>query len=239
MRPRRWFPAVCLALAWLAFAAGAADAHHTDITDPNDTKGRLDIREVKVGHHPGEPAEFTVITGPDWRPIDLWDQGFFFVMLDTSGDEREEYRVMIRSDRTRLEATLWRVQKTKPDRLLRPLPVSRKSRDGVSFTIALFRLSSAGSEPYTGGGPRACSRRPTVRTPAWTWRRIRARCCSPASGRRLGAARTRSSERLRDHAQTDAFKSALKEMARIKNRQVSERCPGGGGWTATTAGDTS
>jgi hypothetical protein len=130
------------ALAIAAFAltiagTGAAWAHHTDITDPNDTKGLLDIRQVKVGHHAGDPVEFTVITASTWKPLKIWDRGYIVIALDTIGDEREEYYVLIRAKWKDMEASLWWVPKDfgKPDVHVRALHVFRKTTDGVSVLL--------------------------------------------------------------------------------------------------------
>lgn len=124
-----------IALAMLLVST--AWAHHTDITDPNDTSGALDIRQVRVGHHAGKPVEFTVVTASKWRPRQIWDRGFLTVALDTVGDEREEYRVLVRSTGKQLEATLWAIPKdlSKPDKLVRHLEVFRKTTDGVSVLL--------------------------------------------------------------------------------------------------------
>jgi hypothetical protein len=136
VRTGRMMPLVATVTLVLSVAS-VAWAHHTDITDPNDTTGALDIRQVRVGHHAGKPVEFTVITAARWKPIHIWDRGFFTVSLDTRGDEREEYRVVIRSTGRQMDATLWWVRKdpARPDKLLRHLDVFRKTTDGVSVRL--------------------------------------------------------------------------------------------------------
>jgi hypothetical protein len=136
-----------LALAAAAFTALSlsptpAGAHHTDTADPNDTKGRLDIREVRLAHT-GRP-ELTVVTFARWTPAQIWDRGSFFMFLDTQGDERAEYYVLVRSTGKRLEATLWRDRAGAPDVLIKAVASDRTARS-VTVRIPLNALTIGGS----------------------------------------------------------------------------------------------
>src|SRR5712691_1955223 len=91
-----------------------AFAHHTDLDDPNDTRGLLDIRRVELAHR-ADPPQWTVVTGPSWTIRRIWDQGFVIVYVDTQGGERPEYYALLRSDGTRMGGRLYRDRATGRD----------------------------------------------------------------------------------------------------------------------------
>jgi hypothetical protein len=128
-----------VAAATLAVFSAAASAHHSDLADPNDVRGTLDVQTVKLDHE-GGPPEWTVITFSRWKPLALWDRGSFLVWLDTSGDENAEYYAFVRSTGTDLEGSLWFDARHGADKRIRPLAVRRKSPDGVSIAIPLNKL---------------------------------------------------------------------------------------------------
>ncbi len=116
----------------------AAPSFHSDIGDPNDTKGVLDVRRVRLDHEGG--TEVTVITFTRWTPASIWDRGNAYVFLDTAAHEVPEYFVLVRSTGPDLHATLWRDRQRGRDVLLRKLTVRRKSPDGVSVSIPIKSL---------------------------------------------------------------------------------------------------
>src|SRR5687768_7142573 len=73
----------------------AAPRFHSDIGDPNDTKGVLDVQRVRLDHEGG--TEITVITFAEWTPASIWDRGNAYVFLDTEADGAPEYFVLVRS----------------------------------------------------------------------------------------------------------------------------------------------
>jgi hypothetical protein len=125
-------------LAVVLGIVAVASAHHSDIDDPNDTEGPLDIREVKLDHTDG--TEFTIVTFAHWKPRGIWDHGAFFVLLDTFGDERADYYVLARSTGTRMEASLWRDRKGGRDRFVRKVSSRRKSPQSVSVSVPVKSL---------------------------------------------------------------------------------------------------
>ena len=54
------------ALVTVALVTAIAGAHDTDLTDPNDTRGSLDVRQVRLSHKSGPPA-WTIVTFGEWR----------------------------------------------------------------------------------------------------------------------------------------------------------------------------
>jgi hypothetical protein len=137
MRARVLFPFVVAGVVVVLVAGAlAATSHTVRIQDPNDVRGKLDVREVRLRYDPG-PATWSVITYQPWIARQIWDRGHFFIFLDTLGDERPEYYAVIHSMRTRLVAELRRFY---DDLILMRLPVSRTARTSVSVRVPLFKL---------------------------------------------------------------------------------------------------
>ena len=125
-------------LALGAVIAMASPGFHSDIADPNDTKGVLDVQRVRLDHEGG--TEVTLITFAEWTPASIWDQGNAYVFLDTEADEAPEYFVLVRSLGADLQATLWRDRRDRRDMYLRKVAVRRKSPDGVSVALPIKSL---------------------------------------------------------------------------------------------------
>ncbi len=122
----------------MALAALAAPSFHSDVDDPNDTRGLLDVRKVRLDHQ--GRTEVTVITFADWRPASIWDRGNAYVFLDTQGGEDAEYFVVVRSTGSDLQASLWRDRRDRRDLFLRNVKVRRKSSDGMSVAVPIKTL---------------------------------------------------------------------------------------------------
>jgi hypothetical protein len=140
---RRWLricASFAAAMATALLAALAAGAHDTDLKDPNDVRGKLDVREVRLAHATGAP-KWTIATFAEWGAFSMWDRGYLEVLLDTRREEDPEYYVLIRSNRSELEGSLWRLQAVGPDSYLGGVAVTRPSRRGVSVQIGLWRLA--------------------------------------------------------------------------------------------------
>lgn len=129
---------VAAAIALVAIAAIATPRVHTDRSDPNDTRGVLDIRRIRLDHRGS--TEATIITFAPWTIRSIWDRGFAYVFLDTQGDEAAEYFVLARSKGNELDATLWRDRRTRRDVLIRKVQVRRKSDYGVTVALPIRSL---------------------------------------------------------------------------------------------------
>jgi hypothetical protein len=139
---RRWprtVAAFAAAIATVLLAALSAGAHDTDLRDPNDTRGKLDVHEVRLAHGTGTPM-WTVATFADWGVFEMWDRGYVEVLLDTRREEDPEYYLLVRSSRSDLLGSLWRSHATGPDSYLGTVPVKRMSRHSVSVKVGLWRL---------------------------------------------------------------------------------------------------
>ena len=122
----------------IAVVATAGQSFHDDVSDPNDTKGLLDVQRVRLAHEGG--TEVTVITFAKWSASKIWDRGNAYVFIDTEGGESPEYFVLVRSTGSDLRASLWRERGGRRDRYLRRVKARRKSPDGVSVTVPIKSL---------------------------------------------------------------------------------------------------
>ena len=143
MSARRLLPALApfgAALVTVALITAIAGAHDTDLTDPNDTRGILDVRQVRLAHKPGPPA-WTIETFAEWSTPKIWDRGYLMVLLDTSGEAAAEYYLLVRSAGASLLGSLWRAHHVGPDSYLRSVPVQRFSRRSATVQVRLSRLT--------------------------------------------------------------------------------------------------
>jgi hypothetical protein len=134
---RRAFAGILALIVVLGIVA-VASAHHSDLVDPNDTDGPLDIHEVKLDHVGG--TEFTIETFARWKAGGIWDHGAFFVLLDTLGDGRADYYVLARSTGRGMEASLWRDRKRGRDAFVRKVSSRRKSLQSVTVSVPVHSL---------------------------------------------------------------------------------------------------
>jgi hypothetical protein len=143
MSAARWirasaaFAAVLGTILTMTLVAGA---HDTDFVDPNDARGKLDVREVRLRHE-GTPPFWSVVTFAEWGVREMWDRGYVMVMLDTQQGDAAEYYLLVRSNGRAMEGTLWRARTFGPDSRLGAVRVRRLSRRSVSVQVGLFRLT--------------------------------------------------------------------------------------------------
>ena len=131
------FVAAVLTVGLMTFAAGA---HDTNFTDPNDTRGKLDVWKVRLAHQPGPPT-WTIVTYGLWGIREMWDSGYLMVMLDTRLGAPADHYLLIRSTGSALVGSLWRIRSVGPDSYLGTVPVSRKSMRSVTVQVWLSRLT--------------------------------------------------------------------------------------------------
>ena len=135
------------AVVTVAVVAAIAGAHDTDFSDPNDSRGRLDIEQVRLAHQPG-PPKWTLATFGEWRTAEIWDRGYLMVFLDTQGGAGAEHYLLIRSSGTVLEGSLWRLRNVGPDSYLGSVPVDRWSRRSATVQVGLSRLTFGASRAF-------------------------------------------------------------------------------------------
>jgi hypothetical protein len=61
-------------VALVVLGAAPAWASHTDLTDPNDVDGRLDLKQVLLDHD-ADPFVWTFRTFRGWKPREMWTAG--------------------------------------------------------------------------------------------------------------------------------------------------------------------
>jgi hypothetical protein len=135
------------ALATVALITAVAGAHDTDFMDPDDTRGKLDVKQVRLAHQPGPPF-WTVVTFAEWRTAEMWDRGYVMVFLDTEGGAGAEYYLLVRSVGVELQGSLWRARNVGPDTRLGTVPVRRLSRRSASVQVGLSRLNFGASRSF-------------------------------------------------------------------------------------------
>jgi hypothetical protein len=139
-RLRRILTPFAAAAVTVVLVAAIAGAHDTDITDPNDTRGLLDIREVRLAHQ-SRPPRWSIVTFGEWGTRQIWDRGYLMVMLDTRGGVAAEHYLLVRSTGASLRGSLWRIRTVGPDSYLRAVPVMRESRRSATVEVRLSRLT--------------------------------------------------------------------------------------------------
>ncbi len=143
--------ATVVGVAVVAMAAGpVVPGPRAQVDDPNDTRGPLDIRRVWFEDPADAPPNWTIVTYGPWHPKRLYDRGFTFVFLDTTGTDRAEYYVLIRSVGRALAGSLWRDPKRGGDIKLLPIGVTRSSNASLTLEIPLRKLEVGPFRTYYG-----------------------------------------------------------------------------------------
>jgi hypothetical protein len=130
-------------LAVVAALAVSARATHSDLVDPNDVRGVLDVHTVVFRHESG-PYAWVFGTFPSWTVRGIWDRGFFVVELDTLGSKAVDYRVVLRSNGRSMIGDLFRLKRAGDLVHLRTLPSWRAGSHGggVELPRAAVRYGS-------------------------------------------------------------------------------------------------
>lgn len=139
---RRVLPFVLAAATVVAITAAAlagAAGTRAQVDDPNDTRGTLDVRRVWFDPEAG-PPRWSVLTFADWDPAQIPDRGFVFVFLDTAGDAKDDYYVLISSNGRRLVGSLWRDPKRGADVRMRSIVVTRDPPSSVTVQVPVGAL---------------------------------------------------------------------------------------------------
>jgi hypothetical protein len=131
--------AAATVVAVTAVALAGAAGTRAQVDDPNDVQGSLDVRRVWFDPE-ADPPRWTVVTFPDWEPAHIHNRGFVFVFLDTAGDVRDDYYVMVRSDGRELSASLWRDPKRGDDVRRGALGVTRDSFSSLAVQVPIGSL---------------------------------------------------------------------------------------------------
>ena len=138
------FAAAIITIALMAVVAGA---HDTDFQDPDDARGKLDVKQVRLAHAPGPPT-WTIVTFGEWRTVGMWDRGYLMILLDTQSGVGPEFYLLVRSTGTALQGSLWRARSYGPDSYLGSVPTRRPSLRSASVQVALKRLTFGVSRSF-------------------------------------------------------------------------------------------
>jgi hypothetical protein len=167
------------AIVTVALMAAVAGAHDTDFQDPDDARGRLDVKQVRLAHVPGPPT-WTIVTFGEWTTAGMWDRGYIMVQLDTAGGVGAEYYLLVRSAGTALQGSLWRAHAYGPDSYLGSALTKRPSRRSASVQVRMSRLTFGASRSfyrwwvitvYTSDlCRRTCHDRAPNQESVWQWR---------------------------------------------------------------------
>jgi hypothetical protein len=140
LRRRIWISLVTSVAA--GSLAAVAFAGHVGVTDPNDTRGVLDIRRIDV--EGTKRPRWKVITFATWGTKEIFDSGFALVRLDTYGSPRFDYYALVRSNGGRLLGSLWRDRRDKRDYKVGSVAVWRPSRSALSVRVPLRKMKVGG-----------------------------------------------------------------------------------------------
>lgn len=135
---KRWLVLVVVLCAAALSLPFLASANHMDVRDPNDTRGKLDVRRVLVDFT--KRPRWTIITWNKWSVARLWDRGYALVQLDTFGNERFDYYAFVRSDGNRLIGTLVRDRAHKPDYTVTKIRAWKSSGTSLSLRFPLDEM---------------------------------------------------------------------------------------------------
>ena len=129
-----------VAVATLAMVVSfGASASHSDIVDPDDTRGWLDVRRVTTDG--GNRAQWKVVTWGSWQASQIWDAGYVTINLDTFGTPTPDYYILVGSVGTHLFGELWRDRVTKRDFRVSGVRVWRDARNSLSARIPLAKMT--------------------------------------------------------------------------------------------------
>lgn len=123
------------AISLMPFFAGADPETYRD---PNDARGKLDVRRVEVvgtGR-----VRYKVDTYPSWKVADVRDRGFVLIFFDTFGGNRFDYYVLVRSTGKKMNATLWRDRRRKRDFKVTSVAAWRPGPRSVSVRVPTGRM---------------------------------------------------------------------------------------------------
>lgn len=128
-----------LVLSLMPFGGGRVIAADTDLMDPRDTDGKLDVRGVELDHT-GEPLTWLVRTYGSWTIKEIWDRGFIVIDLDTTAGPEADHYLLVRSDGRHLKGNLYRVRDSGRDARLGAVEVRHPDTRTVKIEFDLGRI---------------------------------------------------------------------------------------------------
>ncbi|MPZ68401.1 MAG: hypothetical protein GEU71_02605 [Actinobacteria bacterium] len=131
-------PVPLVVMIAVLLSAAPASAAKMEISDPNDVRGKLDLRRViRSGE---DKLTWRLITYKGWSVKEIWSVGTLVVDLDTRFDSAPDYYVTIFPTHDKLKARLFRDRKNKKDYQVGKVKVWRKNRKSASIQLSLSRV---------------------------------------------------------------------------------------------------
>jgi hypothetical protein len=136
---RRKVVAVAVAVGAVSVLPFLAGAEPEVFKDPDDTRGRLDIKRVEMGGS-NDRVRYKIVTYPRWKTSAVRDQAYIVILFDTFGNKRFDYYALIGSNGSKLYGGLWRDRKNKSDRKVANLSAWRPGKRSVGVRIPIGRM---------------------------------------------------------------------------------------------------
>jgi hypothetical protein len=114
-----------------------ASATHEVVQDSNDVKGHLDLRRIEMKEG---PRRWLISVRRGFNADHIYDKGYFLIYLDTFGDDRFDYYVLLRSVRDRIKGDLWRDKQKKNDEVVASTRVWRRNDKTVVTTVPFGKI---------------------------------------------------------------------------------------------------
>ena len=130
--------AVLVGILVALFVVTPAAGEHVVVTDGNDTRGRADIKKVRVERD--GPRKWKIRTFRGWRVNDFFEKGWFVINLDTIGDRSMDYFVFVRAKRRRLGAAIWRERQNQDDVLVAHVKARKVTKALMSVKVPFSKL---------------------------------------------------------------------------------------------------
>jgi hypothetical protein len=115
------------------------------IADPNDTKGRMDVKKVR-SHAGDSPPRWKIVTFSSWTIKGVWDAGYFVLFVDTKGDLDPDYHVLGYSNGKSMVGGLYRETSGGGEVRIGGAVVSKAGPKGVVIKLPLAKLDR--TRPY-------------------------------------------------------------------------------------------
>lgn len=131
--------AAIVTLAMLIAAGLPVRADHSDLVDPNDVAGPLDLSGVTFDH--SSAPRWRLLSFSRWTIRGIWDRGYLIVQLDTRGDERVDLVALVRSDGRELVGDLFRLRRSGREVRVGRLRVEKRGPRAAWVSVPLVKLS--------------------------------------------------------------------------------------------------
>lgn len=115
------------------------------IADPNDTKGRMDVKKVR-SHAGDTPPRWKIVTFSSWTIKGVWDEGYFVLFVDTKGAAGPDYHVLGYSNGKKMVGGLYRETSGGGEVRIGGAAVSKAGPRGIVIKLPLAKLDR--TRPY-------------------------------------------------------------------------------------------